>query len=252
MKVVIQSALVQCPRLSNNFDSLIESPALKAGDFLLHKIFICDKLGKKFGREIKMQEKKSIQNKAKCLVREFKKKEERGEFRNKLGRIWWPVWNRFIVPAACLCGILSGSFAGFAFGATLFAVAYPVTKGFSVNIQNIAIKNAGIFGRFLKQRKIPYETRRMAVEEYLHQSGSLFFNNEWVRKHPQDIDKMAEGQKGTIIPNLVALLEYNLTRAGNATERKNEGSPKKVKLPLRQRLTIYQRTYADYKRGLKR
>ena len=197
-----------------------------------------------------MQKNKSIQKEAKRLVGEFKKKEERGEFRNKLGRIWWPIWNRFVVPGACLCGILSGSFAGLAFGATLFAVAYPITKGFSVNVQNIAIKNAGIFGRFLKQRKIPYETRRMAVEEYLHQSGSLFFNNEWVRRHRPDIDKMAEGQKGTPIPNLVASLEYNLTRAGNATERKNGCSKKK--LPLRQRLMIYQRTYADYKRSLKR
>ena len=197
-----------------------------------------------------MEEDKTVKTEAKRLVREFKKNEERGEFRNKLGRIWWPLFNRIIVPGASLCGILSLNVAGLVFGATLWAVGHPITKGFSVNVQNIAIKNAGILGRFLKQRQVPLETRREAVLEYLNQSGSWFFNRKWVRENKESIDKMAEGQKGHAIPNLVARVEYDLTRAANSKEKKQTG-----RLSLGERLEIYKTSYVSYmreKQGMKK
>ncbi|MBR6231637.1 MAG: hypothetical protein IKQ99_00885 [Alphaproteobacteria bacterium] len=188
-----------------------------------------------------MQKNKLIQKEAKNLVREYKKNHERGEFRNKLGRIWWPIWNRIVVPGASLCGILSGSFVGLAFGATLWATSHPITKGFSVNVQNIAIKNAGVFGRFLKQRKIPYEMRREAVVEYLKQSGAWFYNKKWMKENQESIDKMAEGQKGEIIHNFVAHMEYNLTREKNAREKKKKAPP-----TLREKLASYKQAYNSY------
>ena len=188
-----------------------------------------------------MHDIKQAKAEAKRLVCEFKKKEERGEIRNKWGRVWWPLWNRVIVPGACLCGVLSGTVAGVVFGAALFGVAYPVTKGFAINVQNIAIKNAGLLGRSLKNKSVPYEVRKEAVLEYLRQSGSWFFNKEWVKKHPQDIDKMVDGQKGANILNLVASVEYNLTRAANHKEKEGK------RLTLRERLKIYQQSYVSYR-----
>ena len=190
-----------------------------------------------------MPDKKEIQYEVKKLVHEFKKNKEKGEFRNKLGRIWWPVWNRLVVPGASLCGILSGSIPGIIFGAALFSTAYPLTKGFSINVQNIAIKNAGAFGRDLTQRKIPFEIRRQAVMEYLKQSGAWFYNKKWMKENPESIDKMAEGQKGIPILNLVASTEYNLTRAAN--------SKKKNKFSLKERLKIYQQSYVVYQQRRK-
>ena len=101
-------------------------------------------------------------------------------------------------------------------------------------------------GRSLRNKQVPYEVRKEAVLEYLRQSGSWFFNKEWVKKHPQEIDKMADGQKGTNIPNLVASVEYNLTRAANHKEKKGKG------LTLRERLKIYQQTYTSYRKEIDR
>lgn len=192
-----------------------------------------------------MESTKQTQIEAKKLVSEFKKKEEKGEFRNKLGRIWWPVWNRVVVPAVCLSTILTGNLAGIAFGAALWGASHPITKGFSVNVQNIAIRNAGLLGRSLRNRQIPHDVRKEAILEYLRQSGSLFFNKEWVKKHPEDIDKMADGQKGRGIPNLVATVETNLTRVVNHARKKNE------MVPLRERLKVYQQSYYAYQQRKK-
>ena len=186
-----------------------------------------------------MKNTQQIQSEAKQLVYEFKKTEERGEFRNKWGRIWWPVWHYFIVPGASLCGILSGNIAGIILGTALFGISHPLTKGFSINVQNIAIKNAGILGRFLKNKHVSYDVRRRAIVEYLNQSGALFYNKKWMKNHVSDIDKMAEGQRGKTIPNLVASLEYNITRVANSKEKKKE------KFSLKERLKIYQRTLVE-------
>ena len=62
---------------------------------------------------------------AKRLVKEFRKQHEKGEFRNKLGRIWWPIWNRFVIPSVCLGSILTGSVAAIAAGAALWGLLIP-------------------------------------------------------------------------------------------------------------------------------
>ena len=183
---------------------------------------------------------KLMQLETKQLVKEFRDKHEKGEFRNKLGRIWWPVWNRIVVPTVALCTILTGNPAGIIAGVTLWSVAHPLTKGFAINVQNIAIKNAGLFGKSMKNRNIPEPIRKKAVLEYLHQSGSLFFNNGYVKKHPEDIDRLANGWIGKGINNLVALTEYNLTRQGNHYQKLGR------QMPFRERVQIYQQSYSSY------
>lgn len=183
---------------------------------------------------------KLMQLETKRLVQEFKKKHEKGEFRNKLGRIWWPVWNRIVVPTVALGVIATGGVAGVITGLAVWSFAHPLTKGFAINVQNIAIKNAGIFGKSMKNQNIPENIRRGAIVEYLKQSGSLFFNSTYVRKHPEDIDRLANGWVGNGINNLVALTEYNLTRQGNYYQKRGR------QMPFGERVKIYQQSYSAY------
>ncbi len=178
--------------------------------------------------------------KAEQLVKEFKKNQEKGEFRNRLGRLWWPIWNRFIIPGAALCGILSLNPVGIIGGVALWSLGHQVTKGFAINVQNIAIKNAGIFGKSMKKKNISEEVRKQAIVEYLHQSGSIFFNHNYVKNNPQEINRMANGLSADGINNLVALAEYNLTRQCN--HRKRQGRP----LSMSERLKIYRQSYTSY------
>lgn len=190
---------------------------------------------------VRMLNDRLAQLEAKRLVKEFKKSHEKGEFRNKLGRIWWPVWNRIVVPVVAVSAIMTGSAAAIATGALIWAAAHPFTKGFSVNVQNIAIKNARLFGRRMKAQNVSEEVRKQAVLEYLNQSGALFFNRAYVKKHPEDIRRMADGLAGSDINNLVALTEYNLTRRGNYYEKQGKS------IPFKDRLQIYQQSYTAYK-----
>jgi len=187
-----------------------------------------------------MMNEKLMQLETKRLVQEFKQKHEKGEFRNKLGRVWWPVWNRIIVPTVALGTILTGTAPAIIAGVALWSVAHPFTKGFAINVQNIAIKNAGIFGKSMKNRNIPEPIRRQAVLEYLNQSGSLFFNRAYVKKYPDDINRLANGYVGNGINNLVALTEYNLTRQGNHNEKLGR------QMTFGERVQIYKQSYSAY------
>ncbi len=187
-----------------------------------------------------MMKDRLMRQEAKKLVKEFKRTHEKGEFRNKLGRIWWPIWNRLIVPGAALCGILSFNPAGVIGGVALWSLGHQLTKGFAINVQNIAIKNAGVFGKSMKNKNIPEELRRAAILEYLHQSGSLFFNDGYVKNHPEDIDRLVNGCVGNGINNLVALTEYNLTRQGNHNQRMGR------QMTFKERLGIYKQSYSSY------
>ena len=195
--------------------------------------------------------KQENRSEVKRLVREYKKHQERGEFRNKLGRIWWPIWSHFVVPGVSLCAlwafVTSGSIAGLVCGVSLWAICHPITKGFSVNVQNIAIRNAGVFGWFLRKRKIPFEIRRQAIVEYLKQSGAWFYNKKWMKENPESIDKMANGQEGKTIHNLVAFMESNMDRAVKFKKKQ------KKTISLQNRLRLAQQIYATFAhRGLKR
>ena len=57
-----------------------------------------------------------------------------------------------------------------------------MTKGLATNIQNIAIKNAGLLGKSLKNQNVLEEIRKKAIIEYLNQSGALFFNRQYIKK----------------------------------------------------------------------
>lgn len=200
---------------------------------------------------LKQAEEVQKRTEANRLVAEFQKSHEKGEFRNKLGRVWWPVWHRVVIPAVSgfvvmagvAAGVASGGLAavpGVVCGAALWGVGRTVTKGFSVNVQNIAIKNAGIFGRDMTKKQVPEDVKKRAILLYLEKSGALFFNKKYVQKNPSEIEKMAKGEKGTIINNLVALTEYNLTREGNHLQRRKE------KVSFKRRAEIYRQSYQTY------
>ena len=93
----------------------------------------------------------------------------------------------------------------------------------------------------MKAQNISGEVRKQAILEYLNQSGALFFNRGYIRKHPEDIERMANGLMGNNINNLIALTEYNLTRQGNHNERQGRS------VSFQERIKIYQQSYASYK-----
>ncbi len=178
------------------------------------------------------------------LVNRFQKTKERGEFRNKLGRVWWPIMNRFItygVPALAVTAILSGgaTLPSLAAGVATWAIGRPITKGFSVNVQNISLQNAALFGRSIKNE--PKEIRLAAMERYLQKAGAWVFNKDYLKHHPDSLAQLANGKPVAKIPNFIALLEHNMNYLINKAERNGKN------VSFAERLGIWRKTWAEYK-----
>ena len=191
-----------------------------------------------------MEKDELIELKAKWLVHKYKKTKEKGEFRNKIGRILWPLCYFGIIPALSLATIVTGCMVGNIPGVIFAILAWYgccfITKGLSLNVQNIAIKNAGALGKVLSENQISYEVRRAAIVEYLRQSGCLFFNGHWVKTHSEEIKRMSNGKTGKKILNVGAFMEHGL---GRLNERQQESGKKPS---LRGRFGWYRDVYLDY------
>lgn len=192
---------------------------------------------------------------AKQLVKTFRKTKERGEFRNKIGRVFWPVVNRaftYGIPLLAAASLTGGAAVvpTLAVGAGLWAAGRFVTKGLSVNVQNIALKNAALFGRTMTQNKIPDAVKTLAMETYLKQAGAWVFNKKYMKENPNAVDQLKNGKPVDDILNFIARLEHNGNQLINKAERNGQT------VTFSERLKMYQKTVQDYqdikqKRGLK-
>ena len=180
-------------------------------------------------------------------LNQFRKTRERGEFRNKIGRIFWPTVNRFItygIPAMAGLAIASGAavIPAAAVTAAMWGGGRYVTKGLSVNLQNIALKNACVLGHQMVRDKIPDDTRKYIMEQYLNKAGAWVFNKQYLKKNPTAIDLLKDGKPVQGVKNLISILEHNANHLGNTAQKNGKA------IRFTDRLKMYQKTWNDYKR----
>ncbi len=190
---------------------------------------------------------KMQQNQARQLVDTFRKTKERGEFRNKIGRVMWPMVNRALtygIPTMAALSLLSGTatLPVLAFYAASWAIGAPVTKGFSVYVQNIALKNAAVFGRQMTRENVADSVKTAAMERYLQKAGALVFNKQYQKQNPEAIAQLAQGKHVPGFANMIAIFEHNINQTVNNTEQKGG------RVGFKQRLATYQKTWRDYQR----
>lgn len=180
-------------------------------------------------------------------LNQFRKTKERGEFRNKIGRIFWPIFNRLItygIPVMAGLAIAGGAavIPATAVAIGMWTGGRYITKGLSVNLQNIALKNASVLGYQMVRDKIPDDTRKYIMEQYLNKTGAWVFNKQYLKKNPTAIDSLKDGKPVQGVKHLVTILERNANQLVN-TAQKNGNT-----IRFTDRLKMYQKTWNDYKR----
>lgn len=187
---------------------------------------------------------------AMSYLKSFRKDKERGEFRNKIGRIFWPVMNRLItygIPTLAALGIAGGAaiVPAVAIAATVWGGGKYITKGLSLNLQNIALQNASVLGHQMVRDKIPVETRKYIMEQYLNKAGAWVFNKQYLKQNPTAIDSLKDGKPVQGMRHFITMLERNSNQLVNTAQKNGKT------IRFTDRLKMYQKTFEDYKRPAK-
>ena len=190
---------------------------------------------------------------AKELVKNFRKTGLGGsledKIRNRLGNKCWPLISKFCgankwisaglaalsvmggVPETALPLLLTS-------GAFHTAQLYP--KGHTKFLQNIALKNASAFGRFMKKNNIPESVRKKAMEQFLKKESPLFTAKQYISKNPDMVERLSNGLPVPKNTNFISIWDSNVEALG----RRYEG---KGWVPLKERLATYGKIVRDYK-----
>lgn len=154
------------------------------------------------------------------FLKEFKKTKQKGEFRNKIGRVLWPVYRKGVAPALLglmVVGIAANPAAWPAaavFGG-IVAASLPITSGYTKYLKNISLSNAAILGRTLKKQTFSEAGRQYAMEQYLKQNMPLFTAQKYIQQNPDMVARLREGLPVQKENSFVANMEHNINQAIN-------------------------------------
>ena len=170
--------------------------------------------------------------------------------RNKLGNKAWPMANKFVkytlaavavvgglsipmnfafdLPAAVLC-------SGFAVGAKQW------TDGHIKYLQNIALRQASLFGRQMTKANVPEKIREQAIEHFIRRQSPLYTAEKYIKNNPEMIKRMSNGLPAKLNHNFVSFLDEHTQKAAEAAEKS------KTHISMKERIDTYKRAWNDYK-----
>lgn len=172
----------------------------------------------------------------------FMKQKDKGttvqKIRHKLGSVIWPLANKAVIfGMAGMAGlILGGGLTAGTVAAAIPAVATftavgvlaaYVTSGYMSFVQNVTLRKAALLGKTMVRDRVPEHQRQYAIEKYLKKEGALFLNKKYMRKNPDKIALLRDGQNVPPIPNLIAFIEDNSNRALSGGKRVTFSARKK-------------------------
>lgn len=190
---------------------------------------------------------------AKELVKNFRKTGLGGsledKIRNLLGNKGWPLVSKFCgagkwVSAGLAALSVMGGVPEIALpflltsGASHIAQLYP--KGHTKFLQNIALKNASSFGRFMKENNIPESVRKKAMEQFLKKESPLFTAKQYISKNPDMVERLSNGLPVPKNKNFISIWDGNV----EALARRYKG---KGPIPFKERWKTYKKIFRDYK-----
>lgn len=171
---------------------------------------------------------KQEQHQMNAYLSDYIRKKDKGttvqKVRHKIGSILWPLANKAVILGmAGSAGLILGSaltqsalIASLPAVATFIGVgtlgAY-VTGGYMTFIENITLRKAALLGKHMMRDHIPEKHRLYAIKKYMQKEGALFLNAKYVRKNPDKIAFLCNGQNVPPIPNFISFIEDNSNRA---------------------------------------
>lgn len=170
--------------------------------------------------------------------------------RNKLGNKAWPMANKFVKYTLVAVGVVGGlsipmNFAfdlpaavlcsGFAVGAKQW------TDGHIKYLQNIALRQASLFGRQMTKANVPEKIRKQAIEHFIRRQSPLYTAEKYIKNNPEMIKRMSNGLPAKLNHNFVSFLDEHTQKAAEAAEKS------KTHISMKERIDTYKRAWNDYK-----
>ncbi len=170
--------------------------------------------------------------------------------RNKLGNKAWPMANKFVKYTLVAVGVVGGlsipmNFAfdlpaavlcsGFAVGAKQW------TDGHIKYLQNIALRQASLFGRQMTKANVPEKIREQAIEHFIRRQSPLYTAEKYIKNNPEMIKRMSNGLPAKLNHNFVSFLDEHTQKAAEAAEKS------KTHISMKERIDTYKRAWNDYK-----
>lgn len=127
--------------------------------------------------------------------------------RNKVGRIWHPIFNVYVAKAIVF-NLLISKFDIAAAEMVIFFMQSGLDKMF----HNIAMRKSATIVRMLKNTGIKDESDLIfAVDYYLKKNGGLVYSNIIRNFAPTQINKIVQGEKPSQIKGLMSWLQTKVT-----------------------------------------
>lgn len=170
--------------------------------------------------------------------------------RNKLGNKAWPMANKLVKYAPVAMAVVGGLsipmnfafdlpaaalYSGFAVGAAQW------TGGHIKYLQNIALRQASLFGRHMTRANVPEKIREQAIEHFLRKQSPLYTAEKYIKNNPEMIKRMSNGLPAKLNHNFVSFLDEHTQKAAEAAEKN------KTHISMKERIDTYKRAWNDYK-----
>ena len=174
-----------------------------------------------------------VEQQAEALQQQFSHSNKMiGEIRrNRMGNVVWPFAERLcgmlmfgvvaLVSAKLARGMPISGDPWMAAGVlTMCAVGLNWAHGHIKYLQNLTLSNASVFGRAMRNEKIPQNIRARAVELFLKKESPWFTANSYIKQKPDEINRLSDGRLATKNTNFISIFEEKgnkLAKRGNVT-----------------------------------
>lgn len=146
------------------------------------------------------------------------------KIRHKLGSVIWPLANKavtfgmggmagLILGSALLKGSVASALPAVATFTAIGSLGAYVASGYMTFVENVTLRKAALLGRHMMRDHVPTAQRQYAIEKYMQKEGALFLNRKYMRKNPDKVALLRDGQNVLPIPNLISFVEDNSNRA---------------------------------------
>ena len=171
------------------------------------------------------------------------------KIRNKLGNKAWPLAQKItryggwggvgILAASAIMGAPVTLPSILVIGSSFLVDKWA--QGHVQFLQNVTLRQAAFFGRLMKNANVPETVRQKAIEYFLQKESPLFTAKKYLKKNPDMVTRLKDGQMAKLNKNFVSFFDEN-THALSVSAAKEKRA-----VTFSERLDVYRKTWRQFK-----
>ena len=198
---------------------------------------------------VKTAEEKQAKELAEQFIQTGLRGSKEDKIRNKLGNKAWPLAQKItryggwggvgIIAASAIMGAPVALPSVLVIGASFLVDKWA--QGHVQFLQNVTLRQAAFFGRSMKNANVPEAVRQKAIEYFLKKESPLFTAKRYIKKNPDMVARLKDGQMAKLNKNFVSFFDEN-THALAVSAAKEKRA-----VTFSERLDVYRKTWQQFK-----